>query len=234
MLWGLLLLLMVGAIVALVLGDTGTVAGMSGGMIASLTAMVAMLIYLGSSLASDYAGRMNKAVKDLVIWAAIALALIVVYSFRNEALLIYQRVAGEVLPPGTSVNIGANVPGERAVRIRKRSDGHFAVNSRVNGRSVQMMVDTGASTIVLTPADAAAAGISTSALTYSVVVNTANGTAYAAPVRIERISVGPIERRGLDALVAKPGALRESLLGMNFLKELRDFSFSGEFLTLRG
>jgi aspartyl protease family protein len=96
-----------------------------------------------------------------------------------------------------------------------------------------MMVDTGASSIVLRPADARLAGIDVDRLSYTVPVQTANGTAYAAAVRLRDVAVGPIKLDRVDALVAKPGVLNESLLGMNFLRRLRSYEFSGEFLTLR-
>jgi len=68
---------------------------------------------------------------------------------------------------------------------------------------------------------------------HAVPVETANGTAYAAPIRLRSITIGPIEIQGVDALVAKPGALNQSLLGMSFLTRLRSYEFSGDFLTLR-
>lgn len=234
LLWLLLIGLLVAAIAALVLGDSGTLGGLDGGMIASFTALLALLVFLASDLARDYAGRFGAALKDLAIWIIVALLLVIGYSFRDELTLVYQRLAGELAPPGTSINVSTQGPGLRAVRVRQRPDGHFAVRSRINGQTVTLLVDTGASTIVLTPADAAAVGIATGSLTFSIPVRTANGTAFAAPARIESIAIGPIEMRDLDALVARPGALGESLLGMNFLRELRDFQFTGEFLTLRG
>jgi len=65
-------------------------------------------------------------------------------------------------------------------------------------------------------------------------VSTANGTTYAAPVRLKSIAVGPLELRDVEALVAQPGNLNENLLGMSFLKRLRSYEFTGDFLTLRG
>ena len=65
-------------------------------------------------------------------------------------------------------------------------------------------------------------------------VRTANGTAYAAAVRIKRMAIGGIVVDEVEALVSKPGALSESLLGMSFLKRLRSYEVSGDFLTLRG
>jgi len=75
------------------------------------------------------------------------------------------------------------VVGERAVQIRKRSDGHFMVKTEANGISLSMLVDTGASTVVLKPADAQRLGIDVDKLRYAVPVQTANGTTYAASVR---------------------------------------------------
>ncbi len=96
-----------------------------------------------------------------------------------------------------------------------------------------MVVDTGASTIVLNPSDAARAGIKVEGLRYSVPVQTANGTSFAARVRLKNVSIGPVSINNVDALIAKRGALRESLLGMSFLSRLRSYEFSGDFLTLR-
>ena len=64
-------------------------------------------------------------------------------------------------------------------------------------------------------------------------VQTANGTTYAAHVRLRNLTLGPINLTDVDALVAKPGALKENLLGMSFLSRLRSYEFSGDYLTLR-
>ena len=102
-----------------------------------------------------------------------------------------------------------------------------------NGAKINMVVDTGASTIVLNPSDAARAGIKVEGLRYSVPVQTANGTSFAARVVLKNVSIGPVSINNVDALIAKRGALRESLLGMSFLSRLRSYEFSGDFLTLR-
>jgi aspartyl protease family protein len=97
-----------------------------------------------------------------------------------------------------------------------------------------MIVDTGASTIVLRPEDAKKAGIDLDKLSYDVTVMTANGRTKAARVKLKSVAVGPLDRQDVDALVAKKGALFESLLGMTFLSRLRSYEFSGDFLRLRG
>ena len=96
-----------------------------------------------------------------------------------------------------------------------------------------MLIDTGASTVVLKPADAQKLGIDVERLRFSVPVQTANGTTYAAHVRLRNLTLGPISLNDVEALVAKPGALKENLLGMSFLSRLRSYEFTTDFLTLR-
>lgn len=192
-------------------------------------ALTLYLVYL----LSGHGGRLGQTVRHLAVWLALFTALLVGYAYRDEVSLAVNRVAGDLLPPGTGIAVDTGVAGEKAVRIRRRSDGHFVAATNVNGAGMRMLVDTGASTVVLRPADAERAGIDTGQLRYSIAVSTANGTAYAAPVRLRTLAIGPVEINDVEALVAKPGTLKESLLGMSFLKRLRSFDFSGEFLTLR-
>lgn len=175
-----------------------------------------------------------QALRYLVIWAVIGLGLIAAYSYRGELSHVANRVVAELAPPGHTISVGTTDAGESAVRVRRRLDGHFAVRGAVNGQSTMMLVDTGASTVVLKPADAERAGIDTRNLDYTAAVHTANGTAYAAPVRLRSVAIGPLVVQNVDALVAKPGTLNESLLGMSFLRRLRSYEFSKDFLTLRG
>lgn len=233
MLWILLLLLAAGALVLVLGGDQETIAGLDPASFAGLVTGGALLLYFSASLAGSYRGRLGQAFKDLTVWVLIAFVLVAGYSFRDEVTYVARRVAGELLPPGETVVYESGERGEQSVRVRRRPDGHFSIRMQVNGAPVSMMVDTGASTIVLRTADARLAGIDVDGLSYSVPVQTANGTAYAAAVRLRNVAVGPIRLDGVDALVAKPGVLNESLLGMNFLRRLRSYEFSGEFLTLR-
>jgi aspartyl protease family protein len=64
-------------------------------------------------------------------------------------------------------------------------------------------------------------------------VQTSTGTTYAAHVRLRNLALGPISLNDVDALVAKPGALKENLLGMSFLSRLRSYEFTTDMLTLR-
>jgi aspartyl protease family protein len=192
-----------------------------------------LLLFVGGSAIGMYRGRLSQGARDLAIWLILGAILVAGYGFRNEFRQIGHRMFGDLMPPGEAQSISRADGQEQAVRIRKRSDGHFVAKTEVNGVTVTMLVDTGASSVVLKPADARLAGVDVDRLTYSVPVQTANGTAYAAAVRLKRLSVGGITVDGIEALVAKPGTLGESLLGMTFLRRLRSYEFTGEFLTLR-
>ncbi len=70
-------------------------------------------------------------------------------------------------------------------------------------------------------------------LTFNTPVVTANGTAYAASVRLRTVGVGPVHAEDVEALVVPAGSLNESLLGMSFLRRLGSYDLKGDFLTLR-
>jgi aspartyl protease family protein len=234
MLWVLLLLLAVGGIAAVVVGDSGTLGGLDGSMIAALVGSIALLIFIGAPLITDYRGQLSKGLRDLLVWVGLIFLLVLGYSFRDDAKQIWQRVAGELLPPGHTLSVTDDRSGQQAVRIRRQPNGHFAARATVNGNAMTLLVDTGASSVVLKASDARAAGININGLSFTIPVRTANGTAYAASTRINSIAVGSIVMYNIDALVSKPGSLNQSLLGMNFLTQLRSYEFSGDFLTLRG
>jgi aspartyl protease family protein len=123
--------------------------------------------------------------------------------------------------------------GPKAVRIRRNPNGQFVARGGINQSAAEFLVDTGAAVVLLRQTDAEKAGIDMSALTFSVPVETANGTTYAAPVRLRSLSIGPLQIAGLEALVAAPGSLNESLLGISFLRRLRSYELAGDFMTLR-
>lgn len=232
--WIALLLILVAAAVVVLQGDAGSLGGFEPAELASLAAALALIVFYLPRLLSGYGGRAATGLRDALIWVALGLVLVVAYTFRNEAQTVWQRLAGELLPAGTTLTVTDDGSGERSVRLRKRNDGHFVARAEIEGVAITMIVDTGASTIVLRPADAERIGIDLASLVYEVPVSTANGTAYAARVRLKSVFVGPLGLNGLEALVARPGALGESLLGMNFLSRLRSYDFAGDYLTLRG
>ena len=207
--------------------------GLDSQEIAVLSTGLAFALLIVPALFGAYRGRWGSAFRDVLGWSAVAMVVAAGYNYREELGQIAFRIAGEYGPSSSNAVPEPPQSGERSHRIRRRSDGHFTANVAVNGASVPMLVDTGASTVVLRQADAKKLGVDTLNLRYTVPVQTANGVAYAAQVRLRNVTVGPIVLGGVDALVAQPGVLRESLLGMTFLSRLRSYEFAGQYLTFR-
>jgi len=201
--------------------------------LAALAGVLALLVIILPAVFGGYKGRFGGAIRDLLSWTALGLVLVAGYSYRDELGRIAFRIAGELSPPGSTLGVEQRQAGEHAVRIRRRGDGHFVARVSVDGASVSMLVDTGASTVVLRQSDARLLGVDTRNLRYTVPVQTANGLAYAAHARLREVSIGSIAVSNIDALVAQPGALKESLLGMSFLSRLRSYEFAGDFVTFR-
>src|SRR5262245_17469800 len=187
-------------------------------MALALIAMIAIILFRQ---------QFSHVLRSAVIWAFIALALILGYTYRFELRDVSERVLAEFLP-GRAASKG------RTVEIARGAGGGFSVVTQVNGARVAMVLDTGASAVVLTQEAAKAAGLPLEVLNYSVTVDTANGRARAAPVTLERVSIGNIAERSVPALVAQGGQLRTSLLGMTFLNRLESWEVRGDKLMMRG
>ncbi len=106
------------------------------------------------------------------------------------------------------------------VRLKASHYGHFITDADINGRSVKVMVDTGASMVAMTYEDAARAGIYLNHSDFTHRVNTANGVARVAPVTLHSVSIGGIKVRNVRAAVSEQGRLKTTLLGMTFLSRL--------------
>jgi aspartyl protease family protein len=161
----------------------------------------------------------------------VILAFMAGYEYRYELQDVASRVSGGLVP-GSPLSV-ADGDGRAVVTLQKRPDGHFAAGISIDGATVDALVDTGATTSVLTSADAARAGFDPSALRFTIPVSTANGMANAARVVAGEIAIGGISRKNLPLLVAEAGRLDQSLLGMNFIGTLSGFDVRGDRLILR-
>jgi aspartyl protease family protein len=202
----------------------------SGDQFGSLVYYLIILAAVGSAVMGFYWGRGRAALRDGLLWLAVMAAIVLAYSLRFELEEIGRRMLAAVLPGyGAQITDAAGT----AVAIEAGSGGHFFINAMVNGKAVLLVADTGASAVILTPKDAKEAGIDVARLDYAVTVSTANGPARAAPLTLKEVAVGNIRRNNVSALVAEPGKLDTSLLGMSFLKRLRSFEMRGDQLILR-
>ena len=119
------------------------------------------------------------------------------------------------------VDAPASASNSRTVTLSPARDGHFWTEARVDGRRLELVVDTGASQIALRAGDAARLGIHPTPRDYNIKVNTANGVGRAALVELRMVEVGNIMVRDLRALVHPDESLGVNLLGMSFLSRVR-------------
>ena len=164
-------------------------------------------------------------------WIIIVLVLVAGYQYRYELQDFASRVSAGLVP-GSPLALGEQ-DGRATVTLDKALNGHFEARLLVNGKPIRAVVDTGASSTVLTSADARTVGIDLEGLRYTVPVGTANGVTNAAGARVEEISIGTIARTNMPVLVAAPGSLGQSLLGMNFISTLSGFDVRGDRMILR-
>lgn len=187
-----------------------------------------LIIVLGLLVSGLFAGwqiRGWAAMRYAGIWAVIAFFLVVAYAFQPEAQLIWNRIVGAALPSEPMQSA------DGAVNVRMAEDGHYHVVARVNGERIEMMVDTGASTVVLPKSVARDLGVDVDRLSFTTPFQTANGMVMGARFQLKVVEIGGIVRRDVPASVVPD--LDEPLLGMSFINTLSAYSVSGETLTFR-
>jgi aspartyl protease family protein len=226
-LWILLLIIGIGLLALILRHDQGTIGGFETGDFASLTYKIALLIFIGGAVLALFRERIAEAFQAAMFWVVIGLLLAIGYTYRHDLRDVADRVLTELMP-GRALSRGGTV------EVARGNRGEFQIIVEINGARIPTVYDTGASAVVLTQEAAKAAGLPLDFLNYSVQVETANGRARAAPVTLDRIKVGGIEERQVPALIAQPGQLRVSLLGMSFLNRLKSSEVHGDRLVLRG
>src|SRR5258706_7387692 len=110
-----------------------------------------------------------------------------------------------------------------AVQISRGQGGEFALRAKINGVTAPMVIDTGATSVVLTWETAKAIGLPLEMLEYNVDVETAGGHTKAARLTIDRLAVGQLVEKSVPALVVPRGQMKTNLLGMSFLDRLESW-----------
>ena len=232
LLWILLIGLALSLVVLVARHDAGTIAmpttNMSTDDFASLAYNLALIVFLGGTVLVLFRERFSQALEAALFWAAVGLVLALGYTYRMELRDVGERVLAEIVPGRAATR------GVRTVELVRGRRGDFQVSAQINGARSSMVLDTGASAVVLTQETAKAAGLPLEVLAYNVNVDTANGRTRAAAVTLDRIAVGNIVERSVPALIAQPGQLRTNLLGMSFLNRLESWEVRGDKLVMRG
>jgi aspartyl protease family protein len=121
----------------------------------------------------------------------------------------------------------------RIVELKAGAFGHYRARAEINGRPVEVLVDSGASLVVLSHEDAERAGLRPRAQDYTQRVSTANGVTRVAPMLLDRVSIGDVSVRNVEAAIGEPGKLGQSLLGMTFLGRLQRVDIRAGVLFLQ-
>lgn len=176
-----------------------------------------LLFALGGFLFIEFRKRPGQTSRHVLAWGMIFLGAIAVAGLWDD-------ISGTALPRQTLLEGGR-------IEIPMGPDGHYHLTARLNDQSVRFVVDTGATTIALSPKDARKIGIDTDDLAYIGQARTANGLVRTAPVLIDSFQIGDIADRNVMAVVID-GDLGQSLLGMNYLGRFARVSIEDQRLLL--
>lgn len=156
--------------------------------------------------------------RGAVLWGLIFIGVVAAYG-------LWETVRDEVAPQQVLRT------GDGRVEVPRSRDGHYYITLDINGAELRFMVDTGATDMVLTMADAAAVGIDPDTLRFTGIARTANGTVRTARVRLDEVRLGDFVDRGVTAWVNE-GALDTSLLGMAYLDRFARIEIARDRLIL--
>jgi aspartyl protease family protein len=185
------------------------------------TASFIFLALLGVAILGSYIAHSrlkgSQMLQQAMIWVLIFVGAI-------AAAGLWQDMKGDLTL--TQATISDNM-----VEVPRGRDGHFHLDLQINGVTVPFLVDTGATQVVLTRADAARVGLDPAELNFIGTAFTANGEVRIAPVVLERVALGPIEDRNLRATV-NSGQMEQSLLGMTYLNRFERIEIQNDRLVL--
>lgn len=218
-----------GLVVLLLNNEAGHSFGMDNDRFGEMITLLPFAALIGAGILASRRS-LGESARQMLIWVVIVLALVTGYVYRGEFRSIGDRIMAGLFP-GSAVVV-TDAGGQRQVILHKSMGGHFEATVEVNGTSLPMLVDTGASSVALSWGDAIRAGIDPEALTFSRTILTANGRAQAAPVRLKSVAIGPIHRENVAAMVTERGKLGQSLLGMSFIETLDALEMRADELRL--
>jgi aspartyl protease family protein len=223
-----LAMILLGMAALVFLHGQGSILGLPAEQTAWLIGLAAFALVIAGWVVQAFRSEWARGLQALVFWFALMGVLAGSFQYRSEL----QDVAARIMRDVSGIEPVVGDGGE--VTVSRRIGSTFIVTGHANGKELRFIFDTGASAVVLTAESAGVIGFASESLSYVVPVFTANGATMAAPVTLETLRVGSITERRVRALVARPGVLRENLLGMTFLERLTSYEVRGNRLILRG
>lgn len=188
---------------------------------------------LGSAFAGQGARHRN-----LLGWGSVVLSFAVIAMVdRDYDAWQYREIWGEASAETSAASVDGTLSGTGNARsdtiiLERRFDGHYYIDVGINGTTAEFLVDTGASGVAITVADARRAGVRIDRLNFDITVSTAAGTTQAAGVIIPELTLpGGHRFTDVPALVLRGGD--RSLLGMQVLEEFSSVEIRQDRLVLR-
>ena len=178
---------------------------------------------------------MKRLVVPVGLLLAAAMAVPMIYESNPDAFLRLFQGDRDTPLVATAVSDDAkpaNPLQGRRVRIRADRTGHYVASFKLNGRSVDAMIDTGASLVAINESTARRIGLSLKPADFAHKVQTANGATVAAAATIRELQIGRITARDVPAMVLKDKALSSTLIGVSFLQRIARWHVDGDGMVL--
>jgi aspartyl protease family protein len=169
------------------------------------------------------------ALRCVALWCVVTLACVVLIG-DGKWLPSNSAAKPKIVPRGAAPTEPRPDPAVNTLVYPANHAGHVIVDAVVNGAPMRMLVDTGASFVTLTAADAHAAGITSGELVFNRRASTANGLVPMAVVTLREVRLGQLALGDVHAAVLEN--LNVSLLGMSFLDRLQSYEMRDGKLTI--
>ena len=202
---------------------------LSGDNIANIIISLFFVTYLLISIVNSKNITLVKLVKYIMIWLFMGLIILIIYSYRYELNDLKIRLASEISPSKPRIINQSNQKSPISINIS--NDRHFYLEAKINQKNVLFLIDTGASDISLSIADAKKIGIDVDNLKYNKIYQTANGNILGATVILKEIIIADRVFNNISASVNKANQ-GVSLLGMSMLTKFEKYEFHRNKLIL--
>lgn len=168
--------------------------------------------------------------RALLIWSST-----IVIAVNVPSMVGFTGRSGDEAKPTPEIQASltdASTQDGRSYTLKASDNGHFGGKFRINGKSVESMIDTGATFVTLSESTARSLGYGGNDLRFRYEVSTANGKVKAARVILKSVEIGTVQVRNVDAMVIRGKGLGFPLIGMSFLKKLSSYRAENDELKL--
>lgn len=162
-------------------------------------------------------GNLSQMLRQMALWGLIFIGVMAAYGLWGD-------VQREMVPRQAVIS-------DTQIEVPRAQDGHYYIDLKINGKAIEFVVDTGATSVVLTRDDARKAGISIDGLRFNSIANTANGKVRTARINLEDVALGEIKDQNIPAYV-NDSEMFGSLLGMTYLSRFSKIEIAQDRLIL--